>query len=105
MGCGAICGDTPDLQTSNFNYSQRIMLQLLPLLNKNSHLAQPNTYRQFLAHYHQDVPSFHLKPQSKLIANEPVSQQVRTKWKLILYGLDSDHADYCNCLGLVDQKQ
>jgi hypothetical protein len=73
MGCGAICGDTPDIQTATFNYSQRIMLQLLPLLNKNSHLAQTKTYQDFITRYHKDVPSFHLKPQSKLIPNEPVS--------------------------------
>jgi len=77
---------------------------LIPLLNKNSHLAQTSTYHNFIAHYHSDIASFHLKPKPKLAKNELVSLEIRTKWKLILYGLDSDHINYCNCLGLIDEK-
>lgn len=102
MGCGAICGDSSNIETATFRASQRAMQHLIPLLSKSSHLAHTQTYHSFVQHYYRDVAAFHLTPKPKLVKDEQVSPEIKTKWKLILYGLHSDHDNYCNCLGLVD---
>jgi len=100
MGCGAICGDSTSANTTATAHSINIMHQLLPLLNKTSTLATSNAYQHFIMMYRLDAKKFHFKVKDSLEKDEEISDDVLVRWKLVLYGLDSDLKSYTNCLGL-----
>lgn len=90
MGCGAICGDSVAEAGSTTVTVIRTMQALLPLLNKTSFLLSKQTYRTFLNMYHQDPKRFHLFPKKHILKDEPFPEEVLLRWKLVLFGLDSD---------------
>lgn len=104
MGCGAICGDNNAVQTSNkFNSAQHTMQILIPSLNKGSVLATKKSIETFIDLYRQNPNKYDLSPKPYLTTDEVVPVEVLLKWKLVLYGLDSDQKRYSDCLGLADK--
>jgi hypothetical protein len=101
MGCGAICGDNNAVEAVNkHNNAHQIMQSLITTLNKTSILATKKSIETFIELYKQNPKKFHLSPKPHLTADEEVSNDILIKWKLVLFGLDSDKKKYSNCLGL-----
>jgi hypothetical protein len=102
MGCGAICGDSSTVATSTSRESHRAFQNILPHLNKNSKLAPNQVFEAFVSDYSTNFSSFHLTVPFHLTKDEPISSNVLLKWKMILFRLDAEDKEYCNCLGLSD---
>ena len=101
MGCGAICGDNNAVEAVNKqNNVHQNMQSLITNLNKTSILATKKSIETFIELYKQNPKNFHLAPKPHLTTAETVTNDILIKWKLILFGLDSDKKKYCNCLGL-----
>jgi hypothetical protein len=95
MGCGAICGDSASEQPTPITAALHIMRDLLPSLNKTSTLISKQTYLTFIDLYHQDPKRFHLFPKAELTKDESIPDEVLLRWKLVLFGQDSDQKSYC----------
>jgi hypothetical protein len=104
MGCGAICGDNNAVEAGNkLNIARHTMEILVPSLNKGSVLVTKKSIETFIELYKQNPTKFQLSPKPLLSKEEVVPNDVLIKWKLVLFGLDSDQKKYSDCLGLPDK--
>lgn len=76
------------------------MHSLIASLKKTSILATRKSIETFIALYKQNHKKFHLFAKPHLSKEEEVSNDILIKWKLVLFGLDSDQIKYSDCLGL-----
>ena len=76
---------------------------LVPSLKKGSVLVTKKSIETFIELYKQKPTKFQLSPKPYLSKEDLIPNDVLIKWKLVLFGLDSDQKKYSDCLGLPEK--